>query len=212
VTNLIAEGRQPAICRSIQFGKTSKGDEQIAIGFEIVGEGNPDVGRQITYFGMFTDTTIDFTVEALRNCGWQGDELAELPRLADEGLLPNEVSLVIEHEEWEGKWREKVKWVNRPGGGKVKLAAPLDDQSLGRFSSMMKSKVRAAGRDNRPSGSRSSSQHGGGSGNGQRRDPHPNAPGNDRGGGYDPDGDIPFATPSITAEPSSIAPVLRRSV
>lgn len=193
MTQLIAEGRQPAICRSIQFGKTSKGDEQIAIGFEIVGEGNPDAGRQLTYFGMFTDTTIDFTVEALRNCGWTGDELAELPALAEAGQIASEVSLVIEHEEWEGKWREKVKWVNRPGGGKVKLADPLDDQSLTRFSSMMKSKVRAAGRDNRSSKTNAPRSNGGGAGNG-RRDPHPNAPGNDRGGyaGHGPDDDIPF--------------------
>jgi hypothetical protein len=196
-TNMIAEGRQPAICRSIQFGKTSKGDEQIAIGFEIVGEGNPDVGRQLTYYGMFTDSTIDFTVEALRNCGWTGDELAELPALADAGQLANEVSLVVEHEEWEGKWREKVKWVNRPGGGKVKLADPLDDQSLGRFSSMMKSRIRAAGRDNRGGGARSSSggQRGNRNGGGPSRfdgAPLPDEPRGYGGRGGAPDDDLPF--------------------
>ena len=196
--NLIASGRHAAICRNVQFSTTKKGDEQIAIGFEIVGD-DIDAGRPITYFGMFTDTTVDFTVDALRNCGWQGDDLAELPRLADEGLLANEVSLVVEHEEWEGEWKAKVKWVNRQGGGKIKLERALDDNSLSRFAAAMKSKVRAAGRDG---GQRKSAGSNGRS----------SAPVDNRNVPPPSDEDVPFATCDICAEPSPVAAVLRRGV
>lgn len=177
-SNLIAEGRHTAVCRSVQFGTTKKGDEQIAIGFEIVGD-DADAGRSLTYFGMFTDNTVDFTIDALRNCGWTGDDLAELPGLADAGALANEVSLVVVHEEWEGEWRAKVRWVNRPGGGKIKLERPLDERDLASFAQRMKSRVRAAGRDGgqrKPSGS-------GGQGRQAGRDRDVPPPG---------DGDIPF--------------------
>lgn len=199
--NLTPEGRYRAICRSVQFGQSKKGDEQVAIGFEFLDEAGQPANVHMTYFGMFGDNSIDFTVEALRNCGWSGDDLAELPALAESGGLASEVQLVVVHETYEGVRRAKVKFVNRAGGGKIKLERPLDSSSLSSFAQRMRSKVRAAGRDNAP------------------RSTRPPASSNGRaapGGGYDGrdvpppvDDDIPFATCSLAAEPSPIARVLR---
>jgi len=145
--NICPEGRYPAICRSVQFGTSKKGDEQVVIGFEFLDEAKQPNGYHMSYFGMFGENSIDFTVEALRNCGWTGDDLAELPALADSGGLASEVVLVVVHETYEGETRAKVKFVNRTGGGKLKLERALDDEGLKSFAQRMKSKVRAAGRD-----------------------------------------------------------------
>lgn len=89
-----------------QLGISSTGKEQIGVMFELVG--GPHDGKHITWFGYFTDNTVDRTLESLRHCGWDSDNLAEL-----DGLAANEVELVVEDEEYEGKVRSKVKWVNR---------------------------------------------------------------------------------------------------
>lgn len=202
-------GRHRALLRSAQFCETSAGDEQIALGFELLdpGDGTPN-GTFLTYFGVFHGGALDFTIDAIRNCGWNGDDLYEVPMLADGGQLNAEVSLVVAAEQYKEKWSNKVKWVNRPGGGKIKLERPLDDGKLKSFAQRMKSAVRAAGRDNgtrqtasspgRPAASDDRQRSGGGP-------THPNAPGGDQ-------DEIPFASCSVADEPSSVAPVLRRNI
>lgn len=136
--------------RAVQFATATTGNVQACLTFQIVDEGSPDKGRVIAYFGTFTDGSIDFTVDALRNCGWTGDNLAEVPQLAAEDKLAEVVSLKIDHEEYQGKVNAKVKFVNKPGtGGKagLRLNDELTGGDLDRFASMMRTKVRAAGRD-----------------------------------------------------------------
>jgi hypothetical protein len=208
---LIADGGCIAVLRAAQFAETKKGDEQIVLGFEITDPSRPDeVGMHISYFGTFGPNSIDFTVDAIRACGWTGDDVSEVPALAEAGQLANEVRLKIEHETYEGKLRAKVKFVNKVGGGaKIKLERTLDDDRVKRFAASMKSRIRAAGRDGAQAGSRPPAQQqtqrstaprssGGYQGGGA----HPNAPGNND--------DIPFLSCDLHAEPSSLAPVLRR--
>ena len=61
-----------------------------ADGRRLVDENDPDVGNSITYFGFFTDKTMKRTIESLRYIGWEGDDLAELPTLAETGMLATE--------------------------------------------------------------------------------------------------------------------------
>lgn len=172
-TDLISKGRHPAICRSIQLGKakpnTPDEKKQVVVEFELTDQNDPYVGRSITWFGFFTDGTFDKTIEALTNMGWTGDDLSELPVIAH--TLTTEVSLVIDHEEWEGQWQARVRWVNRAGGG-VLLKAPLVGAELDVFATQMKSRIRAArgGSGSRPTNAPT-----------QRSAParHPNAPGAD---------------------------------
>jgi hypothetical protein len=142
---VISIGTHRAIAQSIQFGFAGQDDkEQVVIEFRLTNGDDPDFGHSISYFGFFTDKTIKRTIESLRYCGWKGDDLAELPVLAETGMLPDEVDLVVDHEEYEGNVRAKVKWVNRPGGGRVELAKPMEPTSLAAFSARMKGSIKAA--------------------------------------------------------------------
>jgi hypothetical protein len=99
-------GTHRARAQEWSLGMSSTGKEQIGVMFEIAG--GPCDGKHITWFGYFTDNTVDRTLESLRHCGWASDNLADL-----DTLNANEVELVIEDEEYDGKVRPKVKWVNR---------------------------------------------------------------------------------------------------
>ena len=142
---MISEGIHRALAQSIQFGHAGQDDkEQVAVEFRLTNPDDPECGYSITWFGFFTEKTIKRTIESLRYCGWKGDDLAELPTLADTGMLADEVDLVVQHEEYEGNVRAKVAWVNRPGGGRVQLAKPMEATSLASFAARMKSSIKAA--------------------------------------------------------------------
>lgn len=91
------------------YGRTSQGHTQIAVAFAILdGE---HAGRTLTWFGHFTEKTVDRTLDSLRHCGWDGDDPSDLT-----GLDRNEVQLVIDDEEYNGQTRTKIQFVNRLGG------------------------------------------------------------------------------------------------
>lgn len=91
-----------------EFGQSNTGKEQCALQFELL-EG-PDKGRKISAFLYFTqDTNTKRSVESLQYCGctFPDGDVFNL-----DGFGTQDVRLVIEHEEWEGKTRAKVKWIN----------------------------------------------------------------------------------------------------
>jgi hypothetical protein len=129
---MIANGVYRA--RAIQgaLGQASTGKDQVAVEFELLTEGME--GQHITWFGYFTDPTWERTVESLRTCGWQGDDLSDLT-----GLGSSEVDLVIEQEEYDGKIYARVKWINKPGG--MSLKAPMSPERAKQFASEMKGRI-----------------------------------------------------------------------
>ncbi len=142
---MIAAGRYRAVAVPVttddgdfwaQFGVSSNGNEQVVVNFEILdGE---HAGETMAWFGSFTDKTADKTLEGLRNCGWRGSDLAT----ASTGPLEQEVSIVVQEEEYQGKVRSKIRWVNRPGGGGAfKLEKPMARNDMKMFSSKMKAKA-----------------------------------------------------------------------
>lgn len=138
-----------------QFGETKNGNPQVVVNFEIL-EGEQK-GRRISWFGYFTDKTTQRTVESLRYCGFTGNDLAAATYMP----LDQEVQIVIDHEEYNGKWSAKVQWVNKAGGGLFKLDKPMDKRGLERFAAQMRGAVAAipdapgkkAERAQRPAGS-----------------------------------------------------------
>lgn len=112
------------------LGTSGTGKEQIGVEFEIQDE----QGGHITWYGFFTDKTMDRTIETLRLCGWKGSDLNSL-----DGLGDNEVSIVLETEEYEGKSRQRVQWVNRAGG--LAMANPLSADQAKAFAAKMKGAV-----------------------------------------------------------------------
>ena len=93
-----------------QFGVAETGTEQVAVTFEIRSDG-PWKEYRITWFGYFAEGTVRRTMESLRHCGWEGDDVTDLA-----GLDRNEVELEVVHEPYKGELRPKVKWVNRVTG------------------------------------------------------------------------------------------------
>jgi hypothetical protein len=126
---MIEEGTFRARAVDADLGWTQGGKPQVAVTFEIL-EGE-DTGRNITWYGYFTDRTKERTIESLRFCGWKGDDISDLSSVNGDG----EVSLVIEHEEYEGKTRAKVQWVN---GGGARLAKPMDANDAKAFAAKLK--------------------------------------------------------------------------
>lgn len=174
--NLISKGRHAAIPRSFQFGYAGEDDKpQAVIGFEIVGDNDPYAGWTITAFCFLHDKSWERSIESLRHMGWTGDNLEELPALCAAGQLV-EVEIVVEHETFQGEVSAKVKWINKAGGGMVKLKKPMEGTELSRFAQQMRGKIRTVSAN----GSRPSAGNGGS----RPQQPHPNAPG--------AEDDIPF--------------------
>ncbi len=130
----IEDGKYPAKAISWEFGQTAKGENQIGILFAL--SEAPDT--RLTYYGNFGDKSLPHTMKALRACGWKGSDLADLFG-GQGGLDTNEVLLVVENEEWQGKVRAKIKWVNPLGG--VSMANPLDQAGIKAFAASMKAKI-----------------------------------------------------------------------
>ena len=124
-------GTYLAKATALQFGYSSKGTEQLGISFLL------ENGRHIAAYLYFSEAAADRSIESLRTMGWKGDDLFALT-VED---LPEQVSLVIEPEEYEGKWTSKVKWINRAGG--LNMADPMDDARRRQFAARMKARTRA---------------------------------------------------------------------
>lgn len=129
---LLPAGRFAARAHSWDLGATNGGAEQIAVSFKLIEPGFE--GRFIGWYGMFSDTQIEFTVKALRACGWRGVDLTDMTGMGD-----NEVSLVVEHEEYKDKVYARVKWVNAGGG--VLLKKVLDPNAKKAFAQRMRSVI-----------------------------------------------------------------------
>lgn len=127
------ESGQQAVAR---FAKTANGTRQVLVYFELLNAGE-HTGRRLPWFGFFTKDSAKRTVESLRACGFTGDDLAELPRQP----LDQIVSVTVEHNEWEGKTRARIAWVNAAGGGVVKLNNPMSDDDVRQFAAMMRTSV-----------------------------------------------------------------------
>ena len=133
---MIAEGKYRArgVSGTGAMGKTEKGMPQVAVEFDLL-----DVpGTRMTWYGNFAETTVgedqkpiyQITMESLYHCGWISGDLNNL-----DGLDRNEVTVVVKHEEYQGKTRAKIAWVNK-SGTLVKNAMP--ENELKAFAAKMK--------------------------------------------------------------------------
>jgi hypothetical protein len=114
-----------------QLGVAETGTEQVAVTFEVYDDEIAH-GERITWYGYFTEAAAKRTLEALRTCGWEGDDVTELV-----GIDKHEVELDVVHENYNGELRPRVRWVNRPGGPKIKR--PMTDEQKRALAVRMKS-------------------------------------------------------------------------
>lgn len=151
---MIETGRHIAKAIEWKLGLTSTGKEQIGVLFQL------QDGQTITWYGYFTENTVDRTLESLEYMGWDGVDIAD-----PKGLDANEVQLVVEPEtNDEGKTFPKVRWVNRIGGG-LAMKEELSGGALQNFKQRMagavlarrQSKPASSTQQRRPAPSRQSS-------------------------------------------------------
>ncbi len=132
---LISEGTFRARATEGALGFTSKGSEQIAVSLQLLD--GPDEGKAITWYGYFTDKTMDRTLESLRLLGWASDDLSDLT-----GIDQQNVHIVVEHEtDNDGVVRARVRWIN--GGGGVQLKERMNEGEAKSFAAKMKGRVLA---------------------------------------------------------------------
>lgn len=90
--------------------------------------------------GFFTEKTAERTIESLRAMGFEGDDISTLAERGG-GLDKNEVELVVEDEEYEGKTYARVQFINKPRGAAVKT--PLVGDKAKAFAASLKAKFHA---------------------------------------------------------------------
>lgn len=181
------------------FGIASTGNTQVSITFALLAEDDVMTEEEITWTGTFADTVMKSkngsqktvtqrTLESLLYMGFTSDDLSLLEEPSREevmGLLPNAVDIEVDVEQYEGRDRLKVQWVNRPNTG-FAFKQPLKGNDMKAFAAQMKGTLRNMRGPVAPSAPASRSAapapRNGSGGSGPTR--HPNAP-----GGTD---DIPF--------------------
>jgi hypothetical protein len=127
---MIEPGKYRARATDAKLGVAQTGSDTVAVAFELLDQ----PGQHITWYGYFTEKTVDRTMESLRYCGWEGDDVSDLS-----GIDANEVEIVVEHEDdKEGKPRARVKWINRAGSSKAQLKTEMNDAQKKAFAARMK--------------------------------------------------------------------------
>jgi hypothetical protein len=109
---VIEPGKYRARATEWGLGETSNNNMQIGVAFECL---DLEPGTGITWYGSLTDAALEYTLKDLRAMGWQGDDITELDNNGGK-LDARDVQIVVVHEEYQGKTRAKVKWVNSAGG------------------------------------------------------------------------------------------------
>lgn len=125
---MIDEGTYIAQPRDWKFCESKGGTEQFAVSLEIV-EG-PKKGTRMTWAGSFASAASEELVyKAMRSMGFSG-QMTD----AGEVTLDKEksVSIVVEHEDYEGKTRARVRYINDLGGGLggFKAISPVKNSRL----------------------------------------------------------------------------------
>jgi hypothetical protein len=121
-------GLYRAQAMSIEFGITNNGTDQAAVTFELL-----ESHETITAYLYFSERAAARSIDTLRMMGWKGSDAGEITV----GEIQNEVDLVIEESEYEGKVSLKVKWINEVGGGPA-LKNKMDDAHKASFSDRMR--------------------------------------------------------------------------
>jgi hypothetical protein len=127
---------------AVDLGYSSqKGTEQAVAHMKIL-DGKYE-GRTLPWIGFFTSAEVaDRTLEQLRFLGLTGDAVSE----ARSQPMDNVVPVTIEEEEYEGKPRARVAWINKPGSGGgfvMEKRMPKEDALL--FDAKLKARLASKG-------------------------------------------------------------------
>ncbi len=131
---MIDEGEYRAKAVAYQLAFTSTGKEQAAVKFELLDFPN----HYLTYFGTFaSDEAFDITMRALHTAGFKGEDIGSDAWLE----AAPEVMLVVYHDEYNGKTRAKIKFVNAIGSRSLNMKNALGGSESVSFAERMKGRV-----------------------------------------------------------------------
>lgn len=132
------------------LGETNSGGEEVAVSFELLAEELK--GEHVTWYGYFTDKTLESTMRGLRACGWKGQSPAELLDWKKAVPTPSEVELVIEpgqqldkdrkpvvNEQGAPVMRARVRWVNPIG--RNGLREPMAADKAAAFAARIRAQI-----------------------------------------------------------------------
>ena len=120
-----------AIAGSAQYGITRNGTDQIVIDVLL-----SDLRRTLSIVLFFSEKAAPYSLEKLRACGWQGDDVANLI-----GIDANEILVSVAYETYEGKERMKTDILT--GGGRITLDSPMDAAAKRGFAARMKASAKS---------------------------------------------------------------------
>ena len=122
---MVNAGRYTARVKDYGLATTMAGDPKVTVLFTFKDE----EGKQQDMFWdgfLKSPKSKEITIDALLVCGLKGDDLTGFENGAESGKLDlsREVEIVVNHEEFNGKTRAKIAWVNRTGGASFKDVSP----------------------------------------------------------------------------------------
>lgn len=133
------KGRYRGRAAEWAWGVSSNNNEQLAVSFDFLGDDGQPTGTRMTRYFSFTDDAFDWSLKALRNCGWRGNNFDDLT-----GLDANEVQLVLDYEEYQGKRELRIAFVNAAGG--IALKQVMEPSQVASFAQRMRGRIDAADR------------------------------------------------------------------
>lgn len=110
-----------------QFSYAQTGNAQVLLTFELEG------GQRMQGFFSITPAAAEYTLQKLHNCGFSGTSFREMTKQTPHG----KVELVIVPDDYKGKTRMKIQFINRPGGFSIKAEDRLKGDDLDRLSKMV---------------------------------------------------------------------------
>jgi hypothetical protein len=118
----------------------NSGRELVFVKFGLVENMNDTIAWQ-SYFGDNKDrggkTLTERTIDALRVCGWKGDDLMDLS-----SVTANEVEIVVQEEEYQGETRLKVRYVQEVGTAAKFMPEPMAPTNAARLAARIKPRIR----------------------------------------------------------------------
>lgn len=105
---MIPEGNYRAVAKRLEIRTTKKGTTLIEVGMEILA--GDSKGTAVNWTGWLTEKAIKYAKRDLATMGHKGS-LGELKERGVE-CIKNEVEIVVEHDEYNGDVRERVRYVN----------------------------------------------------------------------------------------------------
>jgi len=127
-------GEHQAVAVNHEWCLTSKGTKALCVRFEVVNH-EGQTGNFINWWGYFSEKAWERTIESLRHMGFNGDDLTSL------GELNQKVSLSVIEDEYEGRIRPKVAWVNALGNKRILVNDVMDQKTVGQFAAAMKNRI-----------------------------------------------------------------------